>query len=43
MNNNIYILGIDMEERSVEDVAWEAANQIVELFDRLVEEQEQKN
>lgn len=40
MNNNIYILGVDMEEHSVEEIARDAANQIVELFDRLVEEQE---
>lgn len=41
MNNNIYVMGVDMEERSVEEIAWDAANQIVELFDRLVEEQNQ--
>lgn len=42
MNNNIYVLGVDMEERSVEEIARDAANQIAELFDRLVAEQEQE-
>lgn len=42
MKNNIYVLSVDMEERSVEEIAWDAANQIAELFDRLVEEQEQE-
>ena len=38
--NNIYVLGVDMENRGVEEVARDAATQIVELLDRLVEEQE---
>ena len=38
--NNIYVLGVNMENRNVEEVARDAATQIVELFDRLVEEQE---
>lgn len=42
MNNNIYVLSVDMEDRSVEDIARDAATQIVELFDKLVEEQEQE-
>lgn len=42
MNNNIYVLSVDMEDRNVEDIAQDAATQIVELFDKLVEEQEQE-
>lgn len=38
--NDIYMLSVDMEDRSAEDIARDAATQIVELFDRLVEEQE---
>ena len=38
--NDIYVLSVDMEDRSAEDIARDAATQIVELFDRLVEEQE---
>ncbi|MBQ4057698.1 MAG: hypothetical protein IJD40_02055 [Lachnospiraceae bacterium] len=38
--NDIYVLSVDMEDRSAEDIARDAATQIVALFDRLVEEQE---
>lgn len=38
--NDIYVLSVDMEDRSAEDIARDAATRIVELFDRLVEEQE---
>ena len=36
--NNIYVLGVDMENRNAKEIARDAATQIVELFDRLVEE-----
>lgn len=38
--SDIYVLSVDMEDRSAQDIARDAATQIVELFDRLVEEQE---
>ena len=40
--NHIYVLGVDMQEHNVEESARDAAIQIVDLFDRLVEEQENK-
>ena len=36
--HNLYVLGITTENRSVEEIARDAAVQIVELFDSLVEE-----
>lgn len=42
MNNNIYVLEVDMDEHNTEEIAREAVRQIVELFDQLVEEQEKK-
>ena len=41
-NSHIYVIGLDMEYRSAEDVAREAALQIDSLFDRLIKEQKQK-
>ena len=38
--SDIYVLSVDMEDRSAEDIARDAATQIVELLDRLAEEQE---
>ena len=38
--SDIYVISVDMEDRSAQDIARDAATQIVELFDRLVEEQE---
>ena len=39
-NPNMFVVGVDMENRSVEDIARDAAMQIIELFDALVAEQE---
>ena len=39
--SNIYVLSVDMEDRNVEDIARDAVTQIVELFDRLVEDKAQ--
>ena len=36
--HNLYVLGITTKNRSVEEIARDAAVQIVELFDSLVEE-----
>lgn len=38
-NKNIHVIKVDMEDRSPEDIARDAALQIVALFDCLVEEQ----
>ena len=40
--HNLYVLGITTENRSVEEIARDAAVQIVELFDSLVEEQQKE-
>ena len=37
-NQNIFVIKVDMENRSAEDIARDAAKQVGELFDRLVEE-----
>lgn len=39
---NIYVLSVDMEDRTAEEIAWDAVTQIAEVFDRLVEEQNGK-
>lgn len=41
--NNLYILNVDMQNRSVEEIARDAAVQIIELFDCLVEEKQKKD
>ena len=40
--HNLYVLSVTMENRSVEEIARDAAVQIVELFDSLVEEQQKE-
>lgn len=39
---NIYVIGLDMDDKKPEDIARDAANQIGQLFDKLVEEQNKK-
>ena len=39
---NIYVLGVDMEGRTAEEIARDAVAQIAEMFDKLVEEQNSK-
>ena len=41
-NSHIYVIGLDMENRSAEDIARDAALRIDSLFDRLIKEQKQK-
>ena len=36
--NRIYVIGVDMEKRTTEDIARDAVNQINELFEKLIEE-----
>lgn len=38
-NHDIYVIGLDMENRAPEEIAKDAAIQIVDLFDKLVEKQ----
>lgn len=38
-NHDIYVIGLDMENRTPEEIAKDAALQIVDLFDKLVEKQ----
>ena len=40
MDNNIYVLNVDMENKNVEDIALDAAVKIVELFDKIIKKQE---
>lgn len=37
--HDIYVIGLDMENRTPEEIAKDAAIQIVDLFDKLVEKQ----
>lgn len=37
--HDIYVIGLDMENRAPEEIAKDAAIQIVDLFDKLVEKQ----
>ena len=39
---NIYVLGVDMEDRTAEEIARDAVAQIAEVFDKLDEEQNGK-
>lgn len=39
---NINVLGVDIKERTAEEIARNAVVQISELFDKLVEEQNSK-
>lgn len=38
---NVYVLEVDMKNKSVEDIAWEAALQIIGMTDALIERQKQ--
>lgn len=38
MNNNLYVIDVDMENRSADDIARDVVNQIAALFDKLFEE-----
>lgn len=39
MKDNIFVIGVDMENRSPKEIARDAALQIIEITDRLVEKQ----
>ena len=41
-NPNMFVVGVDMDNRPAEDIARDAAMQIIGLFDALVAEQEAK-
>lgn len=41
-NPNMFVVGVDMDNRPVEDIARDAAMQIIGLFDALAAEQEAK-
>ncbi len=40
---NVYVVEVDMKEKSVEDIAREAALQIIGITDALIEQQKEKN
>ena len=40
---NVYVVEMDMKEKSVEDIAREAALQIIGITDALIEQQKEKN
>ncbi|SDL76623.1 hypothetical protein SAMN04487833_1314 [Sarcina sp. DSM 11001] len=42
-SNRLFAVEVDMENRSPEDIARDAALQINALFDRLIKEQEEKD
>ena len=41
--NEIYVIGVDMDNRSPEEIAKDAALQIVELFDKIAQERREKD
>lgn len=41
--NNVYVVEVDMKNKSVEDIAREAALQIIGITDALIERQKQPN
>ena len=42
VNKNIHVIKVDMEGRSAEDIARDAALQISALFEHLMEEQQKE-
>ena len=42
-SNRLFAIEIDMENRSPDEIAKDAALQIIAIFDRLNEEQKEKN
>lgn len=42
LNENIYVLKVDMEDRTVEEIAKDAAMQVSALFDKLIEKHNKK-
>jgi hypothetical protein len=40
MNNNIFVIGVDMENKSAEDIAKEAALKIIGITDQLIAKKE---
>ena len=41
-SNRLFAVEVDMENRSPEEIAWDAVMQINALFDRLIKEQQEK-
>lgn len=39
MNDNIFVIGIDMDNKSVEDIARETALKIIDITDKMVARQ----
>ena len=39
MDENVYVIGVDMENRSAEDIAREMALKIADLTNQLIEKQ----
>ena len=42
-SNRLFAVEVDMENRSPEEIAWDAVMQINALFDRLIKKQQEKN
>ncbi len=42
MDENVYVIGVDMENRSSEDIAREMALKIADLTNQLIEKQKQE-
>ena len=41
--NKLYVVGVEMDNRSPEEISRDAALQIIALFDKLVEEKKDEN
>ncbi len=42
MNENLFVVGLNMEDRSAEEIAWDAAQKILAIMDDLNREQQEK-
>ncbi|MCD7716372.1 MAG: hypothetical protein LUI39_07965 [Lachnospiraceae bacterium] len=42
MNENLFAVGLNMEDRPAEEIAWDAAQKILAIMDDLYKEQQEE-
>ncbi|MCD7842360.1 MAG: hypothetical protein LUG56_07825 [Lachnospiraceae bacterium] len=42
MNENLFVVGLNMEDKSAEEIAWDAAQKILAIMDDLYKEQQEE-
>ncbi len=42
MNENLFVIGLNMEDKSAEEIAWDAAQKILATMDNLCKEQQEE-